>query len=172
MKYVVGLGAALLATWLLLSELTTSALIGLATHGDAHGHELMLLFTVLSVGAVLWIALRMRIVDDEGVPLSIHTLRAVAYVPWLLWEVVKANIDVARRVYTMDIAPEMITYEAVQQTAVGRVLFANSITLTPGTVSVRMYDTEVMVHALHHEAATEVESGTMNRKVAALEGAP
>ena len=49
-------------------------------------------------------------------------------------------------------------------------IYANSITLTPGTVSVELDGTEILVHALSAEAADELRQGVMNRFVTGLEG--
>ncbi len=158
MKYSVALALALATTWLLWSG-----------HYDA----LLLSFGALSVGLTVWLSNRMRIVDEEGVPLSVHSLRLATYIPWLLWQVVLSNLDVARRIWARDpssvIAPRLLSVRPVQHTWVAQVLYANSITLTPGTVSVRMYDGEILVHALHRGTADDVTSGEMNRRVAELE---
>lgn len=129
----------------------------------------MNLFALGAVGAVLAVAARMKIDDEEGVPLAIHSPGLVTFIPWLLWQVVMSNIDVARRILTMDIAPEWRTTSPKQQTAIGRVLYANSITLTPGTVSVRMDEGDILVHALHHGSAEDISSDTLNDRVAAME---
>ena len=62
--------------------------------------------------------------------------------------------------------------KTVPRTDLGRVVYANSITLTPGTISIDVADGEVLVHALHAESAAGVEEGSMNRKCAALERSP
>ena len=60
--------------------------------------------------------------------------------------------------------------DALPETDTGRVLLANSITLTPGTVSVDVDGKRIKVHALTPEAARAVEAGDLNRRVAAVEG--
>ena len=156
MRFGLGLTFALATTWALLS---------------GHTEPLIVAFGVFSVGAVVLLGQRMGIVDEEGVPLEIHTVRAVSYVPWLIWQVVLSNIDVARRIIspTLDIDPKLIVVQPSQKTYLGRVLYANSITLTPGTVSVRMYDGEILVHALHPDAAADLEGSTMDRWVTSVE---
>jgi len=98
-------------------------------------------------------------------------LRPLLYLPWLAWEIVKANIDVARIILNprLPINPRLIRVPAPQKTAVGQVMYANSITLTPGTISLDVRNNQVLVHALTEEAAQGVLSGDMGRKVAALE---
>jgi len=114
----------------------------------------------------------MDVVDGEGVPIGLQHSRVVAYVPWLAWEIVKANVDVARRILAPGrprIAPRLVRVRASQRSELGQVVYANSITLTPGTVSVDLTDGELLVHALHADAAAGVEAGAMDRRCAALE---
>ena len=156
MKYTVSLGLALIGTWLLWS---------------GHFEALLLALGLVSCALVLVIALRMKLVDREGVPLSLLPGLPL-YAPWLLWEVFKANVDVARRVLDprLPISPRLIRVKASQRTALARTVYANSITLTPGTVSVELEGDEITVHALTAEAALELESGKMDRRVCRLEG--
>jgi len=129
----------------------------------------------LGAGSLLFVVAlsrRMNLVDDEGAPLGLRFSRIALYVPWLGWEVIKANVDVARRILAPGkprIAPRLLRVKARQTTDVGQVVFANSITLTPGTISIDVEDGEILIHALHAEAAQGVEEGSMNRKCAELE---
>ena len=156
MKYTVSLSLVLFGVWLLWS---------------GHFEPLLLSFGVLSCAVVVTIARKMRIVDREGAPVEL-ALRALAYVPWLLWELVKANIDVTRRILDprLPISPRIIKVKAGQRHDITRVIYANSITLTPGTVSVDTNGDEITIHALTEEAARAVETGDMNRRVSRLEG--
>jgi multicomponent Na+:H+ antiporter subunit E len=81
-------------------------------------------------------------------------------------------VDVARRILDpkLPISPRLIKVKATQKRDLGRVIYANSITLTPGTVSVKMDGDEITVHALTREAAEGVETGAMDAKVTRLEG--
>ena len=125
---------------------------------------------LLSVMGTVSLASRMRIVDDEGTPLDFG-LRPVPYAFWLIREVVKANIDVAARILDpeLPIHPRLVCVKARQKTELGRVILANSITLTPGTVSIDMQGHQIWVHSLTLEAAEEDVSGEMDRRVCALE---
>ena len=156
MKYTVSLSLVLFGVWLLWS---------------GHFEPLLLSFGVLSCAVVVAIARKMKIVDREGAPVEL-ALRALAYVPWLLWEIVKANIDVARRILDprLPISPRIIKVRAGQRHDITRVIYANSITLTPGTVSVDTDGDEITIHALTEEAARAVETGDMDRRVSRLEG--
>ena len=114
----------------------------------------------------------MNIVDDEGVPFRLSPRFFYSYIPWLLKEVIVSNIDVARRIMdpALPIRPVVAQVRARQQKELWRVIYANSITLTPGTVSIDLDGDQVMVHALCREEAEEDIAGGMNRRVAELEG--
>ena len=154
--HAVGLAVALAVVWLLLS---------------GHDEALILGFGLASVALCVTIAMRMDLVDHEGAPIHL-TLRFVAYLPWLACEVVKANIDVASRVIQPipDISPELFDAPASQRTDLGQVIYANSITLTPGTVSVDLDPGVIRVHALSREGADGLREGEMDRRARAVEG--
>jgi multicomponent Na+:H+ antiporter subunit E len=155
--HAVSLGLVLFGTWLLLSGIYTPLLIGLGA---------------VSCLAVVGIAHRMDVVDREGHPIHLGW-RALTYWMWLTVEIVKANIDVARRILDpkMPIDPVLVTVKASQSSELGLVIHANSITLTPGTVSIRVADNSILVHAITTEMAEDVQSGAMDRRVTAMEGA-
>ena len=79
----------------------------------------------------------------------------------------RSNIKVARHILSprLPIDPRTITVEAGQKDELDQVVYANSITLTPGTVSLRLHEGEITVHALTAEFAKDVESGEMQRRV-------
>ena len=164
MRHIITLYLLLLGAWTLWS--------GLPWPWGEHFEPLLLVMGMLSTALVIFIAWRMDIIDSEGAPLQLTTFRTAAYIPWLAWEIVKANIDVARRILgpRLSISPNMIVVPANQSSEIGRVVYANSITLTPGTVSVAVDETTIAVHALTREAAEGVETGEMDRRVTHLEG--
>ena len=132
---------------------------------------LSLILGVFSCALVVAIAVRMDVIDHEAVPVHL-TFKVLMYWPWLLWEIVKANIDVTKRVLGFaDISPTMVRIKATQKTDLGIVIFANSITLTPGTISIDV-DEEgyILVHALSRDGTEGLEGGDMDRRVTELEG--
>jgi len=155
-KYPLSLGLALGMIWLVWS---------------GHYTSLLLFLGFVSVLIVVVICGRMRLLDREAVPVEI-LIRLPLYVPWLLWEILKANVDVARRIVDprLPIGPRMIRVRTGQHQDLGRVIYANSITLTPGTVSVSVEGDEIVVHALTPSAADGLADGEMNRRVTRLEG--
>lgn len=131
---------------------------------------LLLALGVASSVFVVAIALRMHIVDRETHPIHLHSA-IIFYWIWLTWEIIKANIDVARRVLDprLPISPNLLRVKVTQKTDLGLVSYANSITLTPGTVSVGVEEDSILVHALTREAAEALAEGEMDRHVTRIE---
>ena len=89
------------------------------------------------------------------------------YGPWLVIQIIRSNLDVAKRIVNpkLPIHPTVIHVDATDHTEVGRVTYANSITLTPGTISLDVSEDAIEVHALTEEAANDLMSGEMGRRV-------
>ncbi|MFQ5563712.1 MAG: Na+/H+ antiporter subunit E [Parvularculaceae bacterium] len=150
------LGAALTVLWLLLS--------------GYFDEPLLLGFGAASVALSVWLAHRAGMLDPEGVPGGVFP-GVLAYMPWLIVEIGKANLAVARQALSVKpkLSPMMIRVPARQTSTVGRVIFANSITLTPGTVSVDLDDDCILVHALTEELGDEAGLADMGGRVARIE---
>lgn len=150
------LAAFLLLFWLGMSGHYTPLLIG---------------FGIVSVVAVAALGLRMQTVDSEGHPVHL-ILAAATYWPWLAVEIAKSSWTVSRIILdpALPISPTMTRVKVSQKTGVGVTTYANSITLTPGTISVEVDRQEILVHALTRSGAADVEEGTMDRRVARFEG--
>lgn len=150
------LGAVLFAVWLLLSGHYTLFITSLG---------------VASSALVVAITLRMEVADHEGHPIHL-TWRAITYLPWLMIEIIKANIDVAKQVLSpsLSITPTLIRVKASQTSDLGQVIYANSITLTPGTISVDVANGEILVHALSRAGAKSLLDGEMDRRVTRMAG--
>lgn len=122
--------------------------------------------------ATVLICRRMDLIDHEGHPVHL-SLRAIRYFPWIAWEIVKAAIDVAKIIvrFRMPVSPVVVELDATQRSELGRVIYANSITLTPGTVTLALENSTLTVHALTRAAAEALQHGDMDRRVTAFEGA-
>jgi multicomponent Na+:H+ antiporter subunit E len=155
LTHIIGLGLAMLALWLLLS---------------GHYDPLFISLGIVSCVLIVAIAQRLDVIDHEAVPLHL-SFGYFAYLAWLGKEITKSNWDVAKLVISprLPISPTMIWVPANQRSDVGKVIYANSITLTPGTVSVELVDGKVLVHAITRAAAEGVESGEMDKRVCAIE---
>jgi multicomponent Na+:H+ antiporter subunit E len=138
---------------------------------SGHYSVLLIIFGAISCLIVLAITIKMKIADPEGQPMHLMG-GAFFYWPWILWEIFKANIGVTRIILNpkLPISPNLIQVKASQKTALGKVIYANSITLTPGTVSVDVTDDTITVHALSHGHAEELLTGEMDRRVTKMEG--
>ncbi len=138
---------------------------------DYHHHAFLIWSGVVCCAFTLFMAHRLKIIDDESVPVEMFG-RLLIYLPWLMWQVVLSNIDVAKRVWAanLDINPQMIRVPYSTKKGFATAVYANSITMTPGTVTVEVYDGDMLIHALHDEAAAGLQSGDMHDKVLKLEG--
>ena len=118
------------------------------------------------------VAVRARVVDAEGHPIELFR-GAVTYFPWLIREIVKSGWSVAKIIVhpRLPISPTMTVVRASQKTAAGVATYANSITLTPGTITVRVNGNDLTVHALTCDGALDLEGGAMDRRVSRFEGA-
>jgi multicomponent Na+:H+ antiporter subunit E len=153
--HALSLAASLMLFWMMLS-------------GDFGLLNLALGF--VSVLLAVSICNRMDVVDQESQPVEMST-RLPVYWAWLALKVVKSNLDVTRRIWTpgKSISPTVVRLKLSQQTALGKVIYANSITLTPGTVTLAIEDDEILVHALTRADAAALETGEMDRQVRELE---
>lgn len=150
MTHFIGLIAALALFWLGLSGHYEFPLLQMG--GGA------LLFT-------LWFVGRLRILDRETSPYFILP-RAIIYWIWLMGEIVKANFVVVRAALRAepDIEPALVKVKTCCKSDLSRVVFANSITLTPGTVTVDVDGEDLLVHALYADDAAPGAFDEMDRK--------
>jgi multicomponent Na+:H+ antiporter subunit E len=137
------------------------------------GHYTLFLIAmgVTSAALATLAAHRMRIIDSEGHP--VHVLgRALTYFPWLAWEIVKSAWGVTLIIVKpgLPISPTMTVVKGRQMTSTGLATYANSITLTPGTITVGVHGNELTVHALTAAGARDLEQGGMDARVARFEG--
>jgi multicomponent Na+:H+ antiporter subunit E len=148
----------LFAFWLLLSGMFTPFLV---TAGA--GCTL----------AVFLLARRMDVIDSEGFPAQVAWRAFISYWPWLLGEIARSAWDVTRRILDprLPISPTLIEFAPTQQTDLGLVIHANSITLTPGTISVEVEPGRFLVHALTREGAAALVDSEMDRRCSDLERA-
>lgn len=156
MRYITTLVLVLAALWLAVSGVYKPPL---------------LILGAASVGLVVWLSLRMHVVGIEHDPL-LFSWRLPVYWAWLLWQILLANVHVARRVLDpAALRPAVIRVPAPHGTAVGRVTYANSITLTPGTVTLLLGPDSLSVHALDDHSAAGLKEGKLSRRISWLEGA-
>jgi len=139
------------------------------------GHYTVL---VTALGAVSCLGIgvlanRLGVLEPDGRSFA-FIARLLLYLPWLAREIVASNIEVARMLWDprLPIRPQVIRTPTSQRTPLGLATFANSITLTPGTLSLDADEAGVIVvHAIGDATARGLQTGEMDRRVAAVEGA-
>ncbi|MFP4519646.1 MAG: Na+/H+ antiporter subunit E [Oceanicaulis sp.] len=149
--YLVLLTVVLAALWLLLS--------------GKWEHILLLTVGALSVIATVWLTLRMGVLDGEAAPFG-GLPKFLSYWIWLGGEIFKANIAVVRLAMApdLDIKPVMTRVAASGGSDLALATFANSITLTPGTVTVEVESTGFLVHAMDQSFADQEALRDMERR--------
>lgn len=156
MLHGISLGLAMAVLWMALSGYFEPLLLG---------------FGVFSVGLTVYIAHRMDVIDHEGHPIH-HMGKIILYWPWLIKEIAKANWDVSKTIlgFGEPVSISVFKTPASQKSELDQVIYANSITLTPGTVTISAESGNIFeVHALTRGSRAGVESGDMNRRCAAFE---
>lgn len=148
------LSVVLAAAWLLWSGLYKPLLLGLGA---------------FSCALVVYVSLRMRLFEYSFFTLKFGW-RLLGYWAWLAKEIVKSSLQVTRAVLSpgLDISPTVTEVDAQSRHPVDIATLGNCITLTPGTLTMRIRDGRLIVHALTREGAEDVLEGEMNRRVAAL----
>lgn len=155
-RYITSLALLLAGIWLLFS-----------------GHWTHPVLVPLGAGSVLfsvWLSYRLGILDRTTPPIRLILL-SLRYWPWLLGQIVLANLHVARTVLAREIViqPQIRRSPSSQTTDLGRAMLANSITLTPGTVAIHVRSNEIWFYALDDHSAEDTLSGEMDRRVRAFE---
>ena len=127
-----------------------------------YDNGMLLTLGAISILLVLGLCARMRILDEETVP-YLNILKSFNYYVWLFKEIVKANVQVVKAVLSpdMEVSPTMVKIPSTPKTDIGKTMFANSITLTPGTVSMVMSEDEILVHALLEEMSAPEDFAEM-----------
>ncbi len=137
---------------------------------------LHLAYGVLSVAVVLWLNRHLvRAPCSEGrtkLLTRVHWPRAIVFPLWLLKEIALANVQVARTIVrpNLDLDPVILRFRYPVDCRVTKAVLGNSITLTPGTFTVRVRGDWFVVHALDLRLAGSILDGTMPRRVAAMFG--
>lgn len=146
----------LVATWWVLSGYTKPLLLTLGA---------------ISMGIVLLMTWRMKILDRETAP-YLSVPQTLLYFVWLFKEIIKANVAVVRAVLSpdLDVSPTLTRIPLPKKNGttsdLAKSMFANSITLTPGTVSVDLADDHILVHALLSEMSAPEDFEEMGERSA------
>lgn len=152
MRYAFILTLAMVAAWLTLS---------------GYFIPMILTFGAISIAIVVWMCRRMGILDGETVP-YLSLLPTTSYFVWLFIEIIKANVQVVKAVLSPDleVSPTLVKIPLNTDVDIAETMFANSITLTPGTVSVDMEPDHILVHALLEEMSAPEDFAEMEKRSA------
>ncbi|TDC54035.1 cation transporter [Actinomadura sp. KC345] len=137
---------------------------------SGHYTPLLLMLGALAVFLTVVVVTRMAVADEEGLPLRILP-RLPWYLLWLCWQILLSALAVLRLVWSpRRPRPVVAAVPAGELPDLSKVIYANSITLTPGTLSVSFRDEDIEVHAIQQAGITGLESGAMLDRVKGLEG--
>ena len=128
---------------------------------------------ILSLGVIscllcVYLTVKGKFLDDETLPIYFFP-RLIQYTLWLIKEILKSNIQTAKVIIMKSEEPELFSVKATQKTNEGKVTYANSITLTPGTVTTQIKNDIFEVHALTKDFGDDVRSSEMDKMVTWLE---
>ena len=154
---IIRLTLTLVIIWLLMSGLFKAQFIILGA---------------LSVALVVWLSHRMGVTYHRGQPVFVRIFEVLRYWSYLIVEIFKSNVAVTRLLMHRDlpIKPVLRTVSATPDTEMGRVVYANSITLTPGTTAINFTrNGDILVHALHEDSLHELEDDVMAEHVRQIE---
>lgn len=146
--------ALLIAAWVLWSGMFKPLLLGLGA------------FSCALAG---YIAVRMGYFDSRVFALRFN-LRLLGFWAWLFKEIVTSSLEVARIVLArrLQLSTRVVEIDASRLSPVDQAILGNSITLTPGTLTLDADDGKLLVHALTADGAAALEEGEMLRRVAAI----
>ena len=128
---------------------------------------------ILSLGVIscllcVYLTIKGKFLDNETLPIYFFP-RLIQYTLWLIKEILKSNITTAKVIIMKSEEPELFSVKATQKTNEGKVTYANSITLTPGTVTTQIKNDIFEVHALTKDFGDDVRSSDMDKMVTWLE---
>ncbi len=132
---------------------------------------LILSFGAVSVILVLFFTKRMTENDGYELKSQLSIFKTVKYFGWLFIEVVKSNWEVSKILLsqTIEVNQKFVKMPVSQKSDLAKVVFANSITLTPGTVTVEVEDQSFIVHALNVNESSMDDLQNMDEKVTLIE---
>lgn len=142
----------LFTLWLLMSGIFEPILVG---------------FGVASVVLVMFVTKRMDAQDNDQIEIRLSPFKFARYLLWLMKEIARANWAVTKVVLSrqMPLRQHLFSVDYTQKTDIGQVIFANSITLTPGTITVETEGGHFLVHALAYSPEDVAALADMDARV-------
>lgn len=159
MGYRISIFVLLLGTWVVLSGKFDAFHLGL-------GVLSALIVTLLSQDLLF------KDRKKDLVSRLLEAFRFIGYVLWLLWQIVLANVHVFKLAMTEEgqeeMSPRVVKLKTKLKSDFAKFVYANSITLTPGTITIQITGDQFLVHAISEVVAKDLLSGEMERRVAAV----
>ena len=152
-KKSISLFIVLFGFWLLMSGYYTPLILSLG---------------VISCLLCVYLTIKGKFLDNETLPIYFFP-RLIQYTLWLIKEILISNIATAKVIIMKSEEPELFSVKATQKTNEGKVTYANSITLTPGTVTTQIKNDIFEVHALTKDFGDDVRRSDMDKMVTWLE---
>lgn len=128
---------------------------------------------VCSIVLVLWLHHKLmahRFYPDESEVQSLHFGKFLLYIPWLLWQIVLSSLQVAYVILSpqMPVNISLIKFKTKLPNMTSKVILGNSITLTPGTLTIEISKDEFLVHALTDASSAGILDSNLPDHVGAL----
>lgn len=154
MRHSLSFAATLIMFWLLMS---------------GHTSVLMLTLGLISVALVVFIVQRMDIIDHETHPVGVFG-KLPRFAMWLFVDLILSNLAVLKHIWQIKpvISPAVLTYKLDLSGDIDKVIYANAITVTPGTITIDLQDDVITVHSLTDESSSNIRSGEKTARVRQL----
>ena len=153
-RHMAGLFLVLVISWILWSGIYSPLVLGLG---------------LFSCCLSTYLAHRMGFFRHT---LHLHSLlRIPGFWLWLLRDIVKSSLEVARVILSpsLPINPSVVELDCGEDSEVARVMLGNSITLSPGTVTIDVHMGKLLVHCLTRDGALQLEGQSVQQRIRQLE---
>jgi multicomponent Na+:H+ antiporter subunit E len=160
-RFVLFQAVLLIGLWLILSGVYDIFHISMGI--------LSVLFVLLFNGSIRRVVLSP---DDRQGEERVRVGKFLLFCAWLLWEIIVSSVQVAAIVLRpkLRIAPHLLRFRTRLPNLTAKIILGNSITLTPGTVTIEIKNDEFFVHVLTRATGASLVDGTMPKKVAKIFG--
>ena len=156
-RFVLAEGAVLLGFWLVMS---------------GQMQVFHIITGILAVSFVVWLDRRLGPLtkDEDAISLHAHFLKLPFYLPWLAWQMILSSLHVGKVILVPrhKIHPMMLKFNSKMPSNAARVILGNSITLTPGTLTLDIQEDTFLVHALDVQSSESLLAGDMQKRVGRL----
>jgi multicomponent Na+:H+ antiporter subunit E len=100
---------------------------------------------------------------------ALNVYKFILYIPWLIKEILLSNYHVTKLILFKKPSPKIITLKNTLKTKTASVVFANSVTLTPGSIVLDANEEHFLIHALDKDIAEGMLSGALEKRIENLE---